>query len=445
MASASSRLSILADGRLLTSHVSLTAIVALLFSISLFGTNLPGSRVAISSGIVLASLLPFVWANAVLAQRFDTTRITRADFAALCFLAYGLSFALLSLLQVLPDDPERPFRQDYWFRHCYHLFLLGPTMAGAAMLSHNTIVRIVRMGARWGLVSYAFIGVADVWTALHYGDPQGLLNEGYLAFLDPSTTTFLCSASYFLYAAAARRLVLPIVVAVTYFVVSTVLDAGMMYNTLTGKYVLLVQLAFTLSIGRSPALALAAGIVATLLVSSLLVAGVVYPGLSRGDLNTAWRFVVWRENLSTMMQTGGVGVGFGTPYYRASANNMISAFRLVSSNEFSHFRYTSAIDVLYVRAQHSTIVNTFYRMGLAGGLLLLWMYIEPVRLAFLRLWRSDLEMRRIVAAAGVIFLIEAIQTALHVGLESPRYFLFFCLSWGFLRAATDRLRAEPLR
>lgn len=419
----------------LLARTTLTILIVELFTISLFGVNLPGSRVAIGSATVLAAALPFVWSNLILLQRVRARDLTSADIAAAAFVSFAVIVVLFSALQLFPELPDRPYRVDYLLRQSFHVFLLGPTMLAAALMATRGVDYVMRLAGRWGLAAYAAIGFIDVTWAFLYGDPQGLLNEGYLAALDPSTTSFLCVITYFGYCAMNRRVALPIAVAVVYFAASTWLDAGMMYNTLTGKYIFLMQMGFTLLIGRSALLAVTWCLMATLAVAVVLVAGVANPSLAQGELNTAWRFMVWRDNVKATFDSMGFGIGFGRPYYAISTNNVSSVYRLAGSNEFSPYRYTSVFDILYVRAQHSSVVNTFYRMGVTGGLLLLWMYVEPVRLAVKRLLGRGRHHAPMLAAAVVFFLAEAMQTALHVGLESPRYFLFFCLSWGLLRGA----------
>lgn len=414
---------------------SVAIILVLLFSISLFGVNLPGSRVAIGSGAVLAAIIPFIWVNLLSLVFLRAFSLNSADLTAAAFAAFTLIALLLSALQFFPELPDRPYRPDYLLRQAFYVFLLGPTLMTSALMGVFAYDFVMRLVGRWGLMAYGAIGVIDVSWALLFGDPQGLTNEGYLAALDPSTTSFLCVASYFGYCAASRKRGLPIAIAFVYFFASVMLDAGMMYNTLTGKYILLMQIGFTALAGRGPILPLVWCVLITCCVAFVLVVGMSVPSLAQGELNTAWRFNVWRDNMKAMLDSAGFGIGFGRPYYAISPNNVSSVYRLAGSNEFSAYRQTSVFDILYVRAQHSSVVNTFYRMGFVGGMLLLAMYVEIVRLSLRRIRDLPVEQARLLSALVVLFLAEAMQTALHVGLESPRYFIFLCLSWGLLRGA----------
>lgn len=421
------------DWRKLVSRVSFVLVLTILFTLSLFGTNLPGSRVAITSGMIIGLIGPILWLNAMSVDPHAPIRLAWADFAVLAFISVGLVGVLISGLRILPDDPLRPYRDTFLLRHSFHFFVLGPTMLGAFLMLSRSLDLVLRFGARYGLLAYAALGITDLTTGYLWGDPQGMLNEGYVAFLDPSTTTMLCSATYFLHVASTGRRLGPLLIALAFFVATQLLDYGMMYNTMTGKFIFIIQLGFTLTIRRPPIFPLAVALLVCAAVVAALMIGIVFPGVGEKDLNSIWRFMVWRENIATLFLRGGLGVGFGTPYYGFTDNNLISVFRLVTTNEFANYKYSSAFDVFYVRAQHSTIVNTFYRAGLIGGVALLWMYAAPV------IWSA----KRLLSGAGgplllaatVLFLIEATQTALHVGLESPRYFLFFCLSWALLRAA----------
>jgi hypothetical protein len=77
---------------------------------------------------------------------------------------------------------------------------------------------------------------------------------------------------------------------------------------------------------------------------------------------------------------------------------------------------------------------------LGGGLLLAFnaaVLFQVIRYAV----RSSGVDQRIVAAAGAIFVVEAVQIAVHVGLESPRYLAVYALSVGFARATSQALRS----
>lgn len=431
------------DWRGAVSRASFVLLLSILFTLSLFGTNLPGARVAITSGIIIGLVGPILWMNAITFDPRAAIRLAWTDLSVLVFISIGLSSVIVSGLQLMPDDPLRPYRDTFLLRHSFHFFVLGPTMLGAFLIMSRSLDLVTRFGTRYGLLAYGAIGFADLMTGYVWGDPQGMANEGYVAFLDPSTTTVLCSATYFLHVAFTRRRAIPLLVAIIYFVVTQIADYGMMYNTMTGKFVFLIQLGFTLTIRQPALIPFAAALFACLAVVGALLVGIAFPGVGEKDLNSIWRFMVWRENLATLFMRGGLGMGFGTPYYGFTDNNLTSVFRLVTTAEFAAYRYSSAFDVFYVRAQHSTIVNTFYRTGFLGGAALLWMYSAPV------IWAAKQLAARaaspLLLAATVLFMIEATQTALHVGLESPRYFLFFCMSWGLLRAALGKAELDVSR
>lgn len=162
------------------------------------------------------------------------------------------------------------------------------------------------------------------------------------------------------------------------------------------------------------------------------------PDLLGFDLNTQWRFLVWRENLFGSLESGLLGVGYGTPYYQLSPGNISEAFRLTHFAEFTQYAYASPLDILYIRGQHSSFVNAIYRTGILGGAALIAFNVAVA----LVVWRAvrkriDIDMLP-VAAAGALFVVEASQIAMHVGIESPRYFTMYALAAGLARAAASQ-------
>jgi hypothetical protein len=218
---------------------------------------------------------------------------------------------------------------------------------------------------------------------------------------------------------------------------SNIAGYGMMFDTVTGVFVFACMWAFALAGRRSPSAAL---VVVMALGGALVVglmAGSLLPDVIGFDLNTQWRFLVWRENLFAALNSGSLGVGFGTPYNELSPGNIAEAYRLTKFAEFTQYAMSSPIDILYIRGQHSSFVNAFYRMGLLGGGLLIAFNLAVLTMLVKAMRRGAAECRPLVAAAGAVFVIEASQVGMHVGLESPRYYAVYALAVGLARAASQ--------
>jgi hypothetical protein len=168
-----------------------------------------------------------------------------------------------------------------------------------------------------------------------------------------------------------------------------------------------------------------------------LLIGTAMPDVIGFDINTQWRFFVWRENLFAALKSGLLGVGFGTPYFQLSPGNVFEAYRLTQYAEFTQYALGSPTDLLYIRGQHSSLVNAFYRMGLVGGGLFITFNVAVVVVLIKALRRAASGVAAVIAAASAIFVVEASQIAMHVGIESPRYLAVFALAVGLARGASQ--------
>lgn len=83
------------------------------------------------------------------------------------------------------------------------------------------------------------------------------------------------------------------------------------------------------------------------------------------DNNALWRLQVWTNELQTLAQTNFMGVGFGTTYVTYDIYNIV-----INAN-----MYLDADGGIYERlflvANHNSVLNMFYRMGIVGGVLFL--------------------------------------------------------------------------
>jgi hypothetical protein len=383
---------------------------------------------ALFIGLLLALLLRLLAAPLV------------ADSVALLnclFVAIGVAYIALSFAEMLPTGNLRPTRDDLILRHSYFVLLWIPLIAGATAFFDLTIATMARVARRAALPFLGLIIVADMSTALWLGDPDNAW-EGYVSFLNPAAVTFLYVGSFFLHVAVTGRSKLALLLVTAHAALSSVTDYGVMFNTFTGTFSLGCMWAFALGAYYSPRLALFGVVGVGTALMCILVIGVVAPGLAAADLNTHWRFLVWRENLFTFFETSFLGVGFGTPYYSFSAGNIETAYMLAKTQEFAHHAQASPTDVLYYRAQHSSFVNAFYRMGLAGGMLLVAIAVALLVMVSKSANAKGSAYAWLAAAGGALFVVEASQVAMHVGLESPRYFCFFALAIGFARAVARR-------
>lgn len=408
--------------------LAVTAVVALLPT-SMIPSGLP------LAAMLIASLVMLLARGGELMPRSDPTIL-----AAVLFTGVGVLYIALSATDIVHGGPLRPRRFDYLLRHAYFFILWLPLLLGGTAL---VAALLPTLRARLGRVAMPFLAIlaaADLATAIMLGDPEAA-SEGYVAFLDAPTITFVYSLCFLFHVAACRRILWPLILVVAHYAIANLYDIGMMFTTLTGNFVFACLVAFALAMGRGlprKALYLVALLGGLLLLG--LAVGALLPTVAGGDLNSQWRFMVWRENLFAAIESGFLGVGFGVPYFPISGANIAEAVRLTSTPAFAVYAQTSPIEILYVRGQHSSLVNAFYRTGLIGGVLLILFNLAVIATAMRAAARTVGKDCALYAAAGALFIIEMAQTAMHVGLESPRYFTWYmlavCIVRGAVRAGT---------
>lgn len=142
------------------------------------------------------------------------------------------------------------------------------------------------------------------------------------------------------------------------------------------------------------------------------------------DVNAIWRFQYWINEFKTFVQTFGLGVGYGVAY----ATDSIYA-NIFNPNVFVQSGYTRQ-SILFVVAQHSSIINMFYRLGLIGGALFISLHIKIVQW-YLAIYKEVKKMNmsfelKILNWSLANFLYHFVIIALNPGIESTQFF------WGYL-------------
>lgn len=85
----------------------------------------------------------------------------------------------------------------------------------------------------------------------------------------------------------------------------------------------------------------------------------------QSDQNSFWRLQVWTNELQTLAQTNFTGVGFGTAYVTYDIYNIVDNANMYLDEGGGIY------ERLFLVANHNSILNMFYRMGLVGGILFL--------------------------------------------------------------------------
>jgi len=83
--------------------------------------------------------------------------------------------------------------------------------------------------------------------------------------------------------------------------------------------------------------------------------------LIRSDGNSYWRLLVWTNEIETLAKTYFTGVGFGTAYVTSNIDDIVNNFNMYIDSEGDMY------ERLFLVANHNSVLNMFYRLGLLGG------------------------------------------------------------------------------
>ncbi|MEC9368102.1 MAG: hypothetical protein VX871_05355, partial [Pseudomonadota bacterium] len=166
----------------------------------------------------------------------------------------------------------------------------------------------------------------------------------------------------------------------------------------------------------------------------LLAAGTVHPEILQADYNAWWRFTGWQANFAALHDSGYVGVGFGTPYRPVASDNLEHAMRVVQAGREAWTAHSQPYDLIYLRTQHNSFVNIFFRTGLVGGFAFLAFNVALLFGGYRTILHGDPARRPHLLLAMFLFVVANSQIALHVGLETPRFLIAYALSAALLSA-----------
>lgn len=157
------------------------------------------------------------------------------------------------------------------------------------------------------------------------------------------------------------------------------------------------------------------------------------------DANSLWRLNVWIDEISTLSQTFFTGVGFGSAYV---TENIIS---LVDNTNMYYDNKDGALETgVFLVANHSSILNMFYRMGLIGGLLFLTLITQLICLVVKAYKIADKQLGGLLWRLFAVFIYQTIVISLNPGLEMMQFAMSYLLCVSFLLAVIFEIHYQSL-
>lgn len=147
------------------------------------------------------------------------------------------------------------------------------------------------------------------------------------------------------------------------------------------------------------------------------------------DANSLWRLRVWTNEINSLAQTCFTGVGFGAAYVTEDIVYMVENSNMYIDD------YGSIETGLFVVANHSSLVNMFYRMGIVGGIVFLAMNVQIIKLVIKYYHIGDTRQRALLWRLFAVWIYETIVIFLNPGLEMMQFAISYLLSLSVLFAS----------
>lgn len=143
------------------------------------------------------------------------------------------------------------------------------------------------------------------------------------------------------------------------------------------------------------------------------------------DANSAWRIRFWNDELVQLVQSKGLGVGFGTSY--ATKAFVGNQWAIPGSPYNPLFRHHTKEYMMMVTGPHNSFISVAFRMGVAGIVTLLGLLANIFR----GMWKN---IEQVPIFRLFVFFAAIAIISVNVGLESPGYMMIFMLAMGLANA-----------
>ena len=365
--------------------------------------------------------------------------------ALLIFLTAGAVSLFLSVLGY-PDIAELPRSSRYIPRQGYFLVILPMAILAGFVVWRQLYAKAYEFSARNFVPLILTIMVADVATAYLFGDPLFREINDYSRHLDKLTLYFFVT---FLFMArithpARYSPVGPLVLLMVYFIATRFLTYGSLLSASTG-FVLMGFMLIALVTRSRPVLMVEMLLLSLGSIVVLAIVGTTFPDLFAWDPNALWRFNNWHTNFQTLHETGYVGIGFGTPYFPITSQDLEHSITILKRGSEPWTGNTETYDLIFMRAQHTSFVNMFFRTGVVGGISFLAFNLLLLRDVMRRIRSADAQRTPHLQTAFVLLIAGIFQTMMHVGIETPRFLIVYGLSVALVLLLTRNRALDRIR
>ena len=180
-------------------------------------------------------------------------------------------------------------------------------------------------------------------------------------------------------------------------------------------------------------------IIITLLISIIsifLLSGIIIYYVEN-DANSLWRLNVWINELDSLYQTYFSGVGYGSAYVTEDIE-----YQVENSSMYANSDKGGMETGVFLVANHSSLLNMFYRMGVAGGFAFLAINIQLAYIVFKTYQQANKKMRNLLWRLFTVWIYETIIICLNPGLEMMQFAISYLLSIALLLAVIIDIKKQ---
>lgn len=164
----------------------------------------------------------------------------------------------------------------------------------------------------------------------------------------------------------------------------------------------------------------------------LILIAVIYSNLISEQIsqdgNSEWRMVVWLNEIASLRQSHYLGVGFGSAYVSTDILSKTANINMYTNNELNNFLYG-----IFLVGNHNSILNMFYRMGVAGGVVFVILQIVILKWSLKQSSNHvNTKFNDYIWWANANYIFNFIVIALNPGLEMMQFSIGYQLSLAVL-------------
>lgn len=147
------------------------------------------------------------------------------------------------------------------------------------------------------------------------------------------------------------------------------------------------------------------------------------------DENSLWRLIVWQNELESFLRTDCTGVGFGSAYVTTDIYALVDNYNMYLDRDGTMY------ERLFLVANHNSIINMFYRMGLLGGILFFIWNILICSMCFISFKKRLLgEHNEYCWWAFTNYMYNLMIIAMNPGMEMMQFAINYTFSLGIMFA-----------